>query len=153
MNNMEEKYQHLNNLYHDIKSFNFRLKKEGMRMTISEKRKYINLLNLSDDIINDIIQLIKDESGLTLNELIYDVNNTLIIKNTWRSEEKKYKMITNKTEFIEYLKTYYSNWTLLTNPIENLLFFEDTKKGYDFYYNLNKKIISKLYVFKSIIRN
>ena len=142
---MKEKYQHLNEISKAIKAFNLRIIKEKKNQYNSFTIKYINEIELSDDVISDIIKLIQTEGNLTLKELIADVNKSITVKNSYKEENEKYKRVKNKKELIYYIKNNIdcTNYRMLNHPIDAILIWDCTKKGFDFYSKLNKKI-SKL---------
>ena len=145
---MREKYKHLNDLSKAIKSFKLRFKKEYPKAHMGYAIRYINELNLSDDILNEIIQLIKDEGKMTLKEIIDDVNISIKEENWWRDRDDKVKCVRNKSGLIKYIKTYYSNYPILTNVVNCLFSYTSSKKGYDFYVLLDMKVKKTLKVFK-----
>ena len=150
---MGEKYKNLNNLSISLKCFRLRLKKENRRLNKFKEMDYINELNLSDDIINDIIQLILDESGLTLKELITDINLSVEERYNWKHgcyTTVPKKKIRSKKELIYHLKTSHSNCDLLNSPINNLLIWCKTNKGFNFYSKLNMKVNKLLKPFKKL---
>lgn len=140
---MKEKYKHLNDISKAIKLFNYRIKKEQPNLRRYQILKYINELELKDEVFDDVIQLIKSESGLNLKEFIRDINLTIKERNYF-SPEKIIKCVKNKKELIQYMRNEYSNYVILSNPIDNLLYWTCTIKGYDFYAELNETIIKKL---------
>lgn len=138
---MIEKYKHLNELYHIIKSFRLRLDKEFPKITKHKKIKYINSLKLSDEIISEIIQLIKDEGNLTLTDIIYDVNVTIYKDNFWViTDEQKVKYVKNEKELINHIKEHYNTYHVLTNIVSHIFCWENSNKGYLFYLRLNQKV-------------
>ncbi len=138
---MKEKYQNLNEISKAIKAFNLRMKKEKKFTNNSFIIQCINEIELSDEVISDIIKLIQTEGQLTLKELIADVNKTITSKNYWLEEnEDKTERVKNKKELISYIKKVSSNYRILNWTIDSILTWDVTKKGFNFYSNLNKKI-------------
>ena len=145
---MKEKYKNLYNLLIILKLFDIRLYKESIEFPFPIKKECINSIDLNDDILNDIIQLILDESGLTLEELIADINATIKSRNT-----KKEPHIRNKKQLFNYMRESYSNCILLIKPVDQMIRWDLTKKGYTFYSILNNKVNQSLNVFKDTIIN
>lgn len=137
---MIENYKHLNELSNAIKQFKLRMIKETTNYYSSFAIKYINEIELSDGVISDIIKLIQKEGQLTLKELISEVNKTITEKNYWLENEHKTKRIKNKKELICYMKKASSNYRIINWTIDSILTWDVTKKGFNFYSNLNKKI-------------
>lgn len=138
---MIEKYKHLNELYYIIKSFILRLNKEFPKITKDEKITYINSLQLSDEIISEIIQLIKDESNLTLVDIINEVNFAIHRNNFWTfTDEQKAKYVKNEKELINHIKEHYNTYQVLTNIVSHIFCWENSNKGYFFYLVLNQKV-------------
>ncbi len=138
---MEKKYQNLYNLRNDIKSFNLRMIKENFNR--EHFFKCINGIELSDEVYNDIIQFIINEGNFNLGEFIKDVNLTIKERNGLFNRPK-IKCVKNRKELIQYMRSNYPNYSILSNPIDNILFWDCTIKGYYFYEKLNEKIIEKL---------
>ena len=142
---MENNYKHLNNILKVIKQFNLRLIKENNSRSRGRLFKYVNGIELNDEVINDIIQLIKNESGLNLKDFIKDINLTIKYRNdSHKLFDERMECVRNKKELIQYMRNEHSNYAILSAPIDNLLYWNCTTKGYDFYGPLNEKIVKKL---------
>lgn len=139
------KYKHLNELYKAITPFVLRLKKEYHKARKIDAIPYINELQLSDEIINEIIQLIKDEGKMTLKEIISDINISIKENNWWREEQVK--CVRNKSQLINYIKTHFKNYVILTKPVDCLFNWDVSKKGFVFYAELERNISDILKVF------
>ena len=151
---MKEKYKNLYKLSKDIKSFMVRLDKESTYLTIGKKIAIINSIKLNDEIIEDIIQLIQNESNLTLQDLITNVNLTI------KGKRKSYKLIErkipkeysicvkNKKTLIKYIKKVGSNHTILTMPMDIIIDWDETKIDY---HNLQKMKNNISYMLYNII--
>ena len=149
---MEEKYIYLNEFAIALKSFMLRLEKENLIPTFHKKLEYINSIELSDEVVNDIIQLIKDKGNLTLKQLIKDVNLTIKECNWVMGEKNKIRCVKNKTELIKYMKSRISTCQLLTDGISSLIAWDATKLGIDFYTILNITVNKSMRIFRDIIR-
>lgn len=144
---MINKYKNLNDLLNTFKPLILRIKKEWNHYAL--RIQCFNSIELNDIIVDDILQLIIDKSGLTLKELITDVNETIKERNYWRV--KKIKCVENKKELIQHIKNICSNYDILTNPIKQLLYWNCTTQGYDFYGRVNKNVNQTLKVFEDVI--
>ncbi len=149
---MIEKYKYLNEFAIALKSFILRLEKENITTKFCKKLEYINSIELSDEVINDIIQLIKDKGNLTLRQLINDVNITIKECNWVMGEKNKISYVKNKTELIKYMKSRISTCQLLTDVISCLIAWDSTKLGYDFYTMLNRNVNKSMKIFRDIIK-
>lgn len=137
-------YHHLNNYEQIVKCFIIRnLKDDNAKKEVEDVIDNINkTIPITNELIDDIINLILDNSDLTEKKLINDVNSYIeyIEKTTWCRSYTLYKKISNHTDLVNYIKHRITLFTLLTRPIAFLFNWSSTIRGVCYYERLSKRI-------------
>lgn len=99
--------------------------------SINDIMKFIDKIKIPDNVISEVIDNILNLANMTLQELIDDVNISYECLNL---------NIKNKQELIQYMKNNITTSIIMMRPLFKLTTWIDTKKGYDFYADINTTI-------------
>ena len=55
-------------------------------------------------------------------------------------DEQKINFVKNKKELINHIKEHYNTYSVLTNIVSHIFYWEHSYKGYCFYLSLNQKV-------------
>lgn len=144
-------YNNLVTLNNSLKTFLQRYIKESSHnnemdfIQLLRIKKYIrDTINYNinvDDAINDVIDMILKDGNMDINTLIMDVNTFIECVN---NEYAMYCVVRERQDLIKFFKKRMKNTMIFQEPLYELFTWSETRNGYDFYKELNKKIRLKL---------
>lgn len=144
----KEKYPHLYQYEKIILQLLKRIHKEEIhRISKAKLTKIVNTIEINDNIYKDTIKLILDESGLTLLELMEDINKNVkyysaiqhyIMFNNFSTTRANF--VVDENDVIKYVKNNVDNLSLFYDLVNKLLTWDETIRGFEFYHNLHNKL-------------
>lgn len=128
-----DKYKNLLEIEKILCEFTYRYLKEKKVIDIYKFKSLINKnIVLNDGIIIDVLNLICDTLNISMISLIDEIKIS------------KYYTINDMPSLIQMIKDTCSTVSFLTEPIDVLLYWDGTQRGFRYYKKYNKIIFDKL---------
>ncbi|MBR6517518.1 MAG: hypothetical protein IKT40_11860 [Bacilli bacterium] len=149
----KEKYPNLYKFDGEISSFALRIIKYDDFLLKKEKIiDEINKIQLSDDVIKEVINLTLEFGELKLETLIKDLNHCFNFSNNYNflgySKSIKFN---NIDDIVKYVRENKKTYNILTRFIDELFIWQRTLSKDDFYFKVYKKTAFKNIRFAEII--